>query len=56
MRVNNSDKETKGVQFVVKEEGELMMFLMNKLSGISRTKVKNMLDSLSNKYRIVIEE
>lgn len=43
MRVNNSDKETKGVQFVVKEEGELMMFLMNKLSGISRTKVKNML-------------
>ena len=45
MRVNNSDKETKGVQFVVKEESELMVFLMNKLSGISRTKVKNMLSN-----------
>ena len=45
MRVNNYNKDTKSVQFVVKEESELMVFLMNKLSGISRTKVKNMLSN-----------
>ena len=43
MRVNNYNKENKNVSYAVKEDCELMIFLMNKMSGISRNKVKNIL-------------
>ena len=43
MNATDLNRERKGVQFVVREPAELMAFLMVKMSGISRTKVKNML-------------
>ena len=45
MNTSNTRQEHKGVRFMVKENCELMIFLMTKMSGISRTKVKNMLSN-----------
>lgn len=45
MNISNTRQEHKGVRFMVKENCELMIFLMTKMSGISRTKVKNMLSN-----------
>ena len=45
MNTSNTRQEHKGVCFMVKENCELMIFLMTKMSGISRTKVKNMLSN-----------
>lgn len=45
MNTRNPKQEHKGVRFTVKESCELMTFLMNKMSGISRTKVKNILSN-----------
>lgn len=56
-------KERKGPHFVVKEKAELMTFLMERMQGISRTKVKNMFangivwvnDDVVTKYNYVLE-
>ena len=45
MNTRDTKQERKGVRFTVKESCELMVFLMTKMSGISRTKVKNMLSN-----------
>lgn len=45
MNTSKTRQEHKGVRFMVKENCELMIFLMTKMSGISRTKVKNMLSN-----------
>lgn len=63
MNTSDTRQKHKGVHFTVKESSELMIFLMSKMSGISRTKVKNMLsnglvwvdDEVVSRYNFILQ-